>query len=83
MCGEERTHGMVIELLAVVSLNAADRSAELCLDKGMKAQKRRQRIRLMAKGECPCLMRMIIQYHKIKTITRVANYWGCPYIKMK
>ena len=53
MFGIEHTSGRVVELFAIVSLNAHDRTLKLCLHKGMKGDDSRKNIRLVSQRKCP------------------------------
>lgn len=54
---------MVVELPAVVSLEASNRAAELCVNVCMKTNQSGKNIRLVAQGECPNKMSIIIKNH--------------------
>jgi hypothetical protein len=63
MRGEKGAQSVVVELPAVVSLEASNRAAELCVNVCMKTNQSGKNIRLVAQGECPNKMSIIIKNH--------------------
>lgn len=69
MCCEEGSKGMVVELLAIISLERKDRASELNLGESMKRHECVKHIRLSAQGKCPRIVRVVIQKHEVVLIT--------------
>jgi hypothetical protein len=69
VCCEEGSKGMVVELLAIISLERKDRASELNLGESMKRHECVKHIRLSAQGKCPRIVRVVIQKHEVVLIT--------------
>jgi hypothetical protein len=74
---------MVIKFFAIVGLDAHNGSLELRMNESMKSNQGGQHVGLLAKGKCPQKVRKIIQNHKVKLETRIANDGRSPHITMK
>lgn len=63
---------MVVELFAIVCLQASNRSAELSANESMKTNECGEHLRFLTQGKGPNKVGVIIKNGKIISITRVA-----------
>jgi hypothetical protein len=82
MSEEERTGGVVVELVAIVALQGMDRVMKLGGYPGEELCEGGECVRLQPKREGPEKMGKIVQNHQIVFITRTTEYRGGPEITM-
>src|SRR6266542_2071956 len=80
---QEGAGGGVIKLAPVVTLDGLDSAAELDSNIGEKIGQSVIHVRFKFEREGPQIMSEIIKKNQIVFITRHANNWGCPQIKMQ
>jgi hypothetical protein len=80
---QEGSSGIVEELRAIVDLKTAHRITELCVSISYELNNVFVNIRFMAQGKSPTVMCKIVNYHKIKFVTRNTQNWRSPNITME
>ena len=83
MGSEEGAYGDVVKLFAIICLKYMDGAAELGGDISEKGGESGGNIGFAAERKSPHKMRVIIQYHKIISVTRITRNRRGPNITMK
>ena len=79
---KESTNGGIVKFFPVVGLEGKNGTTKLGGDVGVEGSECGEGVRLATKGKSPHKVRVVIKYHQIIEIARVASNRGGPNITM-